>query len=317
MRIAVFGAGGVGGYFGGRLAQAGEDVVFIARGDHLKALQANGLAVQSINGSFTLDTVEATDDPSGLRAVDVVIVAVKSWQVPLAAQGMKPVMGKNTYVLPLLNGVEATPQLAEVVGCDAVLKGMAKIISRIAGPGEVHHVGAEPYIALGEPDNHTSDRAERLREALEKAGVRAEIPPDIDVALWEKFLLVASLGGVGAVTRAPVGVLRELPETRRMLEEAMAEILRVAHASTIDVDQDAIPRSLRFIDGLPANGTTSLQRDILEGLPSELDAWSGAVVRLAKEVGVQTPIHDFIHRSLLPLERRARAGSLTWSLEQA
>jgi 2-dehydropantoate 2-reductase len=315
MRIAVFGAGGIGGYFGGRLAQAGEDVVFIARGDHLKALRANGLTVRSLKGDFTLDTVDVTDDPSGVPAPDVVIVAVKSWQLGHAAQGMMPLMGKKTYALPLLNGVEAAPQLAAVLGADAVLKGMAKIISRIGSPGEVQHVGAEPYVALGEPDNQPSDRTERLRDALENAGVRAEVPPNIDVALWEKFLLVTSLGGVGAVTRAPVGVLRELAETRKMLEEAMAEILQVAHANNIDLDQDAIPRSLRFLDGLPANGTTSLQRDILEGRPSELDAGSGAVVRLGKEVGIQTPIHDFIHRSLLPLEHRARAGSLTWSLD--
>jgi 2-dehydropantoate 2-reductase len=316
MRIAVFGAGGVGGYFGGRLAQAGEEVVFIARGSHLKALQTNGLTVHSVMGDFSLETVEATDDPLGVGTADVVLVAVKSWHVTQVAQGIKPLMGPDTFVLPLLNGVEATPQLAKVLGSDAVLKGMAKIMSRIGSPGEIQHVGAEPYIAIGESDNRPSDRTEKLRQALENAGVRAEVPANIDVALWEKFLLVVSFGGVGAVTRAPIGVVRELPETRSMLGEAMREILDVARAMNIDLDQDAISRSMRFLDGLPANGTTSLQRDILEGRPSELDAWNGAVVRLGKDVGVQTPVHDFIHRSLLPLERRARAGSLTWSFEE-
>jgi len=196
MRFAIFGVGAIGGYFGGRLAQAGEEVAFIARGEHLEALRTKGLRVDSINGDFVLPAVTATDDPSRIGAVDVVLVGVKTWQVPAAAESMRPLLGEDTLVLPLQNGVEAPAQLAKLLGREHVCGGLAKIISYIAGPGHIRHTGADPYIALGELDNQPSDRLERLRRALQRSGVSAEIPPDITAALWAKFLFVASWGGV-------------------------------------------------------------------------------------------------------------------------
>ncbi len=306
MRIAVFGAGGAGGYFGGRLAQAGEDVVFIARGEHLQALRTHGLRVDSVKGDFVLQSVQATDDPAQVGVVDVVLLGVKAWQVPEAAQAMRPLVGPETFVVPLQNGVEAPAQLAAVLGAQHVLGGLAKIISFKVGPGHIDHAGAEPYMAFGELDNRPSERAERLRLGFERAGVTVEIPPDIQAALWDKFLFVVSLGGVGAVTRAPFGVLRSVPETRQMLEQAMHEIFAVAQARNIALPEDAIHKTIAFVDTLPPSGTTSLQRDIVEGRPSELASWNGAVVRLGQEVGVATPLHTFIYHSLLPLELRAR-----------
>lgn len=308
MRVAVFGAGGVGGYYGGRLARAGEDVVFIARGAHLQALRADGLTVLSTNGDFKLAQVAVTDDPDELEPVDAVIVAVKTWQLVEAARQMKPLVGASSILLPLLNGVEAGDQLAAVLGSNHVLKGVTRIISFIESPGVIRHLGAEPYIALGEADNRRSDRCERLRDAFDRAGVRASIPPDIDVALWEKFLLVVPLGGVSAVTRSPIGVLRAVPESRGMLEAAMQEVFDVGRARGVKLRDGIVADSMTFVDGLPAEGTPSLQRDVIEGRRSELEAWNGAVVRLGREVGVPTPVHGFIYASLLPQERRARGG---------
>lgn len=305
MRIAVFGAGGVGGYFGGRLAQAGENVLFIARGEHLQALCTQGLRVESVKGDFMLQSVQATDDPAKAGAVDVVLLCVKAWQVTEAAKAMGSLIGPETFVVPLQNGVEAPNQLAAVLGSQHVLGGLAKIISFKVGPGHIRHAGAEPYVAFGELDNRHSERAERLRQAFVRAQVTVEIPPDIQAALWEKFLFVVSWGGMGAVTRAPIGVLRSVPETRQMLEQAMHEIYTVAQAREIALPEDAISKTIAFGDTLPPNGTTSLQRDIVEGKPSELESWNGAVVRLGQEVEVTTPLNAFIYYSLLPLELRA------------
>ena len=300
------GAGAVGGYFGGRLAESGEDVVFIARGDHLTALSDAGLRVDSPNGDLVLGSVEVSDDPSAVGTVDAVLVCVKTWQVPEVAETMGPMIGADTVILPLENGVEAANQLAVVHGDDHVLGGMCRIMSKIVEPGHIAHVGIEPFVALGELDNRPSERVERLARALERAGVTVETPADIRAAVWGKFLFVASFSGVGAVTRSPVGKLRSVSETREMLESAMREIHSVADANGVELGEDAVSRTMAFIDGLPAEGTSSMQRDILEGRPSELEAHSGVVVRLGRAAGVPTPIHQFVYAALLPMEIDAR-----------
>jgi 2-dehydropantoate 2-reductase len=306
MRVAVLGVGAVGGYFGGRLAQAGEEVVLIARGEHLRALRQHGLRVESIKGDFVVQPALATDDPRQVGVVDVVLVGVKAWQVPEAAQAMQPMIGPETFIVPLQNGVEAPGQLAASLGTQHVLGGLCKIISSLIEPGYVRHAGMEPYVAFGELDNHPSERAERLRRAFERAGVMADIPADIQAAMWEKFLFIASFSGVGAVTRAPAGVLRSLPETRRMLEQAMNEVLNVAQGRRIALSEETVAGAMALVDGMPPGGTASMQRDIIAGRPSELEAQNGAVVRLGLESGVATSLHTFIYHSLLPLEQRAR-----------
>lgn len=306
MRIAVFGTGGVGGYFGGRLAQAGEDVVFIARGEHLRALRTHGLRVESLKGDFIVQPAQAAEDPAEVGVVDAVLVGVKAWQVTEAADRLRPLVGPETFVVPLQNGVEAPAELSAVLGSGHVLGGLCSIISFVAGPGHVRHVGAEPSIAFGEQDNRRSERAERLRQAFARAEVTVEIPRDIHVAMWEKFLFIASWGGVGAVTRAPVGVVRGLPETREMMEEAMREILHVGQAREVGLSDESMRKGIAFVDGLQPGATASMQRDIMEGRPSELEAQNGAVVRLGRAAGIPTPVHAFIYRSLLPSELRAR-----------
>jgi 2-dehydropantoate 2-reductase len=307
MRIAIFGTGGVGGYFGGRLAQAGEDVVFIARGDHLQAMSRHGLRVDSINGDFALESVQATDDPAQVGIVDVVLLGVKAWQVPETAEAIRPMVGPETVVLPLQNGVEASSQLAAVLGDEHVLCGLCGLMTFIVEPGHIRHAGADPFIRFGELENRPSERVERLRQAFDRAsGVTAEIPPDIQVALWAEFLFVTPWSGVGAVTRSPIGILRDQPETRQMLEQAMAEIYNVGRAHNIALSKDVIGKTMDFVDSLLPEGTASMQRDIMNGQPSELEAQNGAVVRIGQQVGVETPINAFIYNSLLPMEMRAR-----------
>lgn len=307
MRIAVYGAGGVGGYFGGRLAQAGVDVVFIARGRHLEAMQSRGLEVDSISGDFALDSVNATDDPAKAGKVDAVIVATKAWQVNDAARAMGPMLGDSTFVVPLQNGVEAPEILARVVGDERVVGGLCGLLSYIVEPGHIRHAAIPAFIKFGELDNRPSDRIDNLRELFERAeGVRVEVTADIQAAMWKKFLFIAGWGAVGAVTRAPVGVLRSRPETREMLRQAMEEIYAVAKARGVALDPDAVDETLKGIDALSEGGTASMQRDIMSGRPSELEMQTGAVLRLGREAGVDTPVNRFLFHSLLPMELKAR-----------
>ena len=309
MRFAVFGTGGAGGYYGARLALAGEDVTFIARGEHLRVIREHGLRVDSVKGDFVLQSAQATNNPGQVGTVDVVILGVKAWQVPEAAEAMGPLLGPESVVVPLQNGVETPDQLAAVLGREHVFGGLAKIFSSIIGPGHIHHVGGPTSVTFGELDNRPSERAENLLGVFTRAGIGADIPADIHVAMWEKLLFIASVGGVGAVTQATIGIIRTLPESRRMLEEGMREIFQVGRAQKIQLDQDVVERTMTFTDNQPPDGTTSMQRDIIAGRPSEIEAWNGAVVRLGRQVKVATPVHAFLYRSLLPLDTRAQKGT--------
>jgi 2-dehydropantoate 2-reductase len=306
MRIAVFGTGSVGGYFGGRLSQAGEDVVFIARGEHLNAMLSNGLQVDSIKGDFVVQPIQAADDPSKIGKVDVVLVGVKAWQVSEAAEAMRPMIGPETFVLPLQNGLEAPAHLTEALGGQHVLGGLCGLFCYVAGPGHICHAGTDPFVKFGELDNHRSQRVELLLETFIRAGVNAEIPPDIQVAMWMKFLLITVWSGMGAVTRSPVGIWRSLPETRRMAEQSLQEIIAVAAARNISLPEEALQTTMAMFDGLVPQSTASLQRDVMAGRPSELEAQIGAVVRFGQAADVATPQHTFIYHSLLPMELQAR-----------
>jgi len=306
MRIAVFGAGGVGGYFGGRLAQAGEEVTFIARGAHLHALQTQGLRVDSVRGDFVIQPVQATDDPRQVGVVDTVLVTVKAWQVPAVAEAIRPLVGPATCVVSLQNGVEAPEQLAAVLGTAPIVGGVCVLASFLAAPVHIRHVALEPVMKFGELDKRPSARLESLRQALVRAGVTVEIPSDIQVALWMKFLAITPCSGIGALTHAPIGIWRSLPETRRMSEQAVHEVLAVAQARGIALPADALHTTMALVDSAPPETIVSMQRDIMAGRPSELDAQIGAVVRVGQATGVATPLHAFIYGSLLPLELRAR-----------
>ncbi len=310
MRIAIFGAGAVGGYFGGRLAEAGEEVVWFSRGAMLDALRTQGLAVESLKGDFTLPPQRATDRPEEVGPVDAVLLAVKTWQVPEAARTLKPWLHDHSLVVPLQNGVEAADQLIAELGAEPVVGGVAKIVAVVTAPGKVRHFGAEPGIDLGplsggpherhDPPRRRRqhERCEHLHEALVRAGIAAVLRDDIEVALWEKFLFIASVSGVGAIHDATLGEVRSNPETRAQLEAAMREIESLAHARGIPLGADVVERALAFVDRLAAESTASMQRDLKAGRESELEAQSGAVVRLGRESGVPTPVHERLYAAL-------------------
>src|SRR5262245_12090316 len=311
MRILIYGAGGAGGYFGAQLARAGEEVVFLARGAHLQAIKKNGLRIDTPEGEIVIQPAQATDNPADVGKVDVVILGVKAWQVREAAEAMRPVIGPDTFVVPLQNGVDAPTELSDVLGVPHVTGGTCATISWLTAPGRIRSAMSTNFIRFGELDNRPSERVGRLRDAFKRSGTNVEVPTDIQRALWSKFLVVTAFGGVGAVTRAPIGVTRSLPETRRMLEQCMEEVLAVAQARGVAMFDNAVAESMGILDSVGANATASLQRDIADGRRTELDYWSGAVVRLGREAGVATPVHSFIVRSLLPLRLQAQ-GKLTF-----
>ena len=314
MKIVVFGTGGVGGYFGARLAQSGEDVTFIARGEHLGAIRENGLRIESILGDFAIQPAKAVDNPGKIGPVDLVILGVKTWQVPDAAEAIKPLIGAQTMVLSLQNGVSAPSQLETVLGREHVLAGLCRISVMIPAPGVIRHIAIQPMIAFGELDAQPSQRVESLRQVFSHCqGLTVMLPPDINVALWEKFIFIVAVSGLGAATRQPMGIFRSLPETRRLLLAALEEVALVGRARGIALAEDAVDRILDSIDKNPPATLASMQNDIMDGRPSELESQTGAVVRMGREVGIPTPVNEFLYAILLPMEinaRRSKSGSL-------
>ncbi len=309
MRIAVYGCGGVGGYFGGRLAQIGQDVTFIARGRTLQALKTSGLRVDSIAGDFHVVSVKATDNPKEVGIVDLVICAVKDWQVISAAKAMKPMIGQETLVMPLQNGVEAPSQLMQELPEENVLGGMCALIAFQASPGHIKHIGASPLVRFGHLDKRPNPNVNRIREIFSYcSGAKAEIPADINAVMWEKFLLITPWSGMGAVTRAPLGTLLANTETREMMRSCMQEIYAVAKARNIDLPENIVETTMATLEGFPKHSTASMQRDIIDGKPSELDAQCGSVVRLAQDSGVEVPVNEFLLTCLSPQELRARGA---------
>jgi 2-dehydropantoate 2-reductase len=309
VRFAIIGVGGVGGYVGARLAEAGHDVLLIARGAHRAAIAEAGLHLHSPLGDVLIHPAQVTDDPSGNGPVDCVILAVKAWQVAEAAHTAAPLLGAGSTVLTLQNGVEAPVRAASVLGRERVLGGVAKIISFVASPGHIEDAGVPPSLVIGELGGGSSARVQALQAAFEKTrGLDVSVASDIERALWEKYIFIASWAGVGAVTRAPLGVVRRVPETRRLIEGAAEELERVARARGVRLDAGVAQGVMAFIDRLPPEGTASLQRDIAAGRPSELDDLTGAAVRLGAEVSVPTPVNAFLLGALAPLEQRARGA---------
>jgi 2-dehydropantoate 2-reductase len=315
MRIVVIGAGGVGGLLGGLLARSGAEVGVVARGAHLEAIRRDGLAVDSPLGSFTV-RVGADQAPGALAPADAVLVAVKSWQVAEVAPSLAPLVAGGGVAIPLQNGVEAADRLAEVLGPEHVAGGTITVLAWIAGAGRVQHVGAPPRLTLGERGplaSRPSPRLEALAAALRAAGAEAAVTPDIEAAVWEKFLFVEPLGAIGAVSRAPVGVVRSVPETRALLSRAQEEIAALARTRGVALPPDVAARALSRVDAVQADGTISMQRDLGAGRPSELLDQPGAVVRLARAAGVPVPVHEALLAALLPQELAARGEIATFT----
>ncbi len=306
MRIAVVGVGAVGGYFGGRLAESGHDVVFVARGKTLDRLRNDGLQVASGHGDFSIAKPQVVGDPSETGPVEIILLAVKAPQIREAGRSLAPLVGPDTAVIPLENGVEAPSLLAEILGPKHILGGLCRIFSTRVAPARIRHDGLEPTLLFGELGRENTDRVHRIRAALESTkGMTVTTPDNVETALWEKFLFVAPLGGVGALVREPADVLRAVPETRAILRSAMDEILAVGQKRNIAIGPDAAERAMRLVDALPRDATASMQRDIIEGRPSELEYQTGTVVRYGQESAVPTPVNSTVYGALLPSELRA------------
>ncbi|MEJ8651674.1 2-dehydropantoate 2-reductase [Streptomyces sp. MS1.AVA.3] len=303
--IAVVGAGGVGGYFGGLLAAAGHDVRFLARGENLAALRRKGLRVSNGSRDWSVPEVRASDDPQDIGEVDFVLLCVKTPQLPAALDALGPLAGEDTAVVTVQNGVEAPEQVAARMGRRRVLPGNVRVVASMAGPGETRHVGPPGALGFAEWDSTVSDRVVRLREALRDASVTVPEPSDIWADLWAKFLLVAPIGSLGAATGgATIGELRSRAGTRNILTAGMREIYETGIELGIKLPGDAVDTATGLMDRQSPDVTSSLQRDILAGRPSELEAWTGAVVRLAGRAGRTAPVHEMLYELLAMRESR-------------
>ena len=309
MRIAVVGAGAVGGYFGARLAQGGAELVVIARGAHLDAIRRHGIRLTSVAGDAVVHPAECAEHPAAVAPVEVVLLGVKAWQVAAAAGTLRPLLAADGCVLPVQNGVEAPDQIDRALGSGHALGGLCRILSELTAPGVINHSGIEPYVAFGELTGGATARTRRLLAAFEAApGLRAELVPDARLAMWRKFLLITAWGAVGASTRSTIGEILGDSELRRRLLEAMGEVQAVGRVLGVALSQDDVRDAVNVLEGAPAQGTTSMQRDLAAGRPSELDAQVGAVVRLGQDLGVPVPYHEGVLRAL----QAQPAGPAAW-----
>jgi 2-dehydropantoate 2-reductase len=305
MKIAIIGTGGVGGYFGGKLSKAGNDVTFLARGEHLKAIQRNGLVVKSILGDFSLDNVKATDQIKQMEVVDLIILGIKAWQVKDIANELPAIMHPNTVVLPLQNGVLAADELKEKIDPKHIIGGLCRIISKIEGPGMINHMGVTPLIMFGELDNSVTERVQNISEVFQKSGFDGRIATDIQAEIWKKFISIC-VSGLLAVTKSTYGEVRELKETRELMIDLLQEIYQLSQKIGIKIESDFIEKTVSYIDGFSHGMTSSLARDVWAGKPSEIEYQNGTVVRLGLQYGVDTPINRFIYSCILPMEMKAR-----------
>jgi 2-dehydropantoate 2-reductase len=305
MRIVVMGTGGVGGYFGARLAAAGEDVRFVARGAHLEAMRRDGLKIESKLGDLTLKPVKASHDPKDLGPADLVMIAVKLWGTQDAIEAVRPLVGPKTSVVSFQNGVGAIDALTKVFGAAPVLGGVAHIAAVIGAPGVIKHTGTMAKLTIGEPrlqsmGGGTSPRVQAFYDAAKKAGIDIVASEDIEKAIWDKFVFLASFSGVTALTRQAKGPIMADPDMRRLFADAIAEACAVARAKGIKLAPDHEAKALGWADGLPAEMKASMLHDLEAGNRLEVEFLSGAVARLGAAAGVPTPVHRAIYAALKP-----------------
>ncbi len=300
MRIAVMGAGGVGGYFGARLAQGGHDVAFIARGRHLTAMRERGLAVRSALGDAHLPGPAVTDDPATLAPADVVLFAVKLWDTEAAASAIRPVVAGGGVVIPFQNGVESIERIGAIVGAQRVMGGVAQIAATIAEPGVIAQTGTMARLRFGPALPAQQEMADRFAEACRNAGIDTDLVTDVRRALWEKFVFLAAFSGLTTVARQPIGVLRADPELRDTFEAAMREAWLVGRALGVTLADDFVGRQMNFADGLPAEMKSSMLNDLVAGNRLEAPWLSGAVARMARVAGVDARVNATLYAVLRP-----------------
>lgn len=306
MKILVMGTGGVGGYYGGLLAQQGNEVTFISRGAHLYAIRHEGLKVKSVHGDFTVFPANATEDPAKVEPVDLILFCVKTYNTDEAAEAILPVIGTQTAVLSLQNGVDAAERIGKVVGMDHVIGGATWLSSAVEAPGIIKQISEFRRIVYGELAGGRSERIQSIFEVLKNTGITVEISENIQKILWTKFVFIAAASSMGSLTRLPMGDYRSVPETRRLLSSIMQEVEAVAHAQGITLDADVVQKSLAFTDNAAPHIKPSMQLDVESGRRTELESMVGVIGRKGRELGIPTPVADFVYDSLLPIELKAR-----------
>lgn len=299
------GTGGVGGYYGGMLAESGADVTLIARGKHLEAIREKGLEVKSVFGDFTVRSIKVTNDPGSIGMVDLVIFATKTYHVEEASKAILPLIGPSTVVVPFLNGVDAAERIGAVIGPEHLIGGVTYLSAAIEAPGVIGQYSQFRRIVIGEFDGQITPRLEAAGEALKGTGAVVELVADIARVLWTKFVFISAISALGALTRETMGDYRSIPETRTVLIEALEEVVAVAGAKGVSLEQDIIEKTMQFIDAATYDMKPSMQRDIEAGRTSELESMVGVVVQLGEKLGVPTPVMRIAYAALKPGQVRA------------
>jgi len=300
MRIAVIGTGGIGGPYGASLAKAGADVTFVARGAHLAAMRENGLRIEGDRGQTHIQPAHATDNIAEIGIVDVVLCCVKLWDLEFVAEQIRAIIGPQTAVIPLQNGVDATERMVCILGDAAVMGGVAFVTGTIIAPGVIRQTGTYQRMTFGELDGHVSERGQRLRDLCEAAGFEGVLSPDIMVPVWEKFILLVPLSGLNALTRLPLGKWRGDPDLVALCEAALRETVSVGIAQGVRLPPDSIDRTLAQMHSMPPHHTTSMGNDLIRGNRLELPWFAGKVVELGRCHGIKTPVNGFIYAALKP-----------------
>jgi 2-dehydropantoate 2-reductase len=306
VKIAVVGTGSLGAYFGGRLARGGEDVSFLARGRTLAALQATGLRVQSILGDFALgpEEIRVTDDPAVVGPVDIVLFTVKSFDTEAAAPSLHPMLGPNTAVISLQNGIHNEERIAAEIGAGHVAGGAAFIFAGVVEPGLVRHTGGAARITFGELDGRRTPRLEAFLAACRRAGIESELTDDIRAALWTKFTFICAQAGLTATTRQSIGVIRDSPRAWDLFRRVVGEVVAVAREEGVRLPDDIVERQLEVVRGLPAAAYSSLYDDMVAGRRMELEGLLGELVRRGERAAVPVPVASTLYALLLPTAQR-------------
>jgi len=308
MKILIMGTGGVGGYYGGLLAQQGHDVTFVARGAHLKAIQYKGLRIKSIHDDFTIFPAKATQNPGEFGEADLILFCVKTYDIEAAARAIRPVVGPQTVVMSLQNGIDAPERIGKIIGIDRVVGGVTWLSSAVEAPGIINQISQFRRIIFGELEGGSSERIEAVYEAFNHTGITVEVSEDIQKVLWDKLVFITAVSSVGSLTRLPMGDYRSTPESRNLLSNIMKEVESVARAYRARLDEDVVRKWMEFIDRSAPMIKPSMQLDIESGHRTELDSIIGAVSLKGRELRISTPTIDFVYASLLPIELKARSG---------
>lgn len=310
MNILIYGIGGIGGYFGGKLALTDHHTTFIARGKQLNAIKENGLKVKSILGDFQCTPDLVTDDLREAPRPDLVIMGVKSWQLSEAAKQIASIIHENTLVLPLQNGVDNPNKLMKHIDKKHLLNGFCNLISYIESPGVICHFAFPPTLTFGELDNSKTDRIQEIDLVLRQAAIESIIPKDIHREQWKKFLFITTISAIGGLCRVPIGELRKSTYISNLMYRTAEEIVKLAQAKKVDLRSSDVDKVFDTIAQLDGQSTASTQRDLMAGKPSELETFNGYVVKQAKQFGISVPVNEMLYKCLLPMENLAREEHL-------